>query len=84
MRVAVLVALLATAGSIAALVMTGATWAMLASAFGVGGVAIVARLAHAHAEPRLPRHIRKLGPLPPDPGLKRRPDVTQDPFRTQG
>jgi hypothetical protein len=84
MRIAVIVALVATIGSIAALIATGATWAMLASAFGVGGFAIVARLAHTHAEPRAPWRIRKLGPLPADPGLKPQPDVTQDPFRTQG
>lgn len=83
MRIAlVLAAIAATLGSLIALVLTRETWSMIASAFGVGAVIVIARLASAHPDPdRVPRHLRKLGPLPRDPGLRPPPDLSRDPFR---
>ncbi len=53
---------------------------LLVVAFVVGGAIIVSRLWWVHRIPGLPRRIRKLGPLPPDPGMPKR-DIDGDPFR---
>ena len=57
------------------------TWPILLVLFGVGAAIIVGRLAWVHRAPGLPWRIRKLGPLPPDPGLRKPPATTGDPFR---
>jgi len=57
------------------------TWPFLLVLFAIGAVIIVARLAWVHRVPGIPRKIRKLGPLPPDPGLRKPPDTSADPFR---
>lgn len=49
--------------------------------FVVGALIILGRLAWVHRIPGLPRRIRKLGPLPPDPGMPKRPPIDGDPFR---
>lgn len=50
-------------------------------AFVIGAVIIVGRLAWVHKLPRLPRRLRKLGPLPSDPGMPKRAEIDGDPFR---
>lgn len=84
MRVALIVigAFAAATALFATAILTQETWAVVGTFFVIGGIAIVVKLAHAHALPRLPRQIRKLGPLPRDPGLRPPPDVSGDPFRT--
>ena len=54
---------------------------MLIAAFVIGGAIILGRLAWVHRIPGMPRRIRKLGPLPPDPGMPKKPPIDGDPFR---
>jgi hypothetical protein len=61
--------------------MTHDTWPIIVALFVIGAVVIVARLAWVHRIPGLPRRIRKLGPLPPDPGIPKPPEIDGDPFR---
>ncbi|MBA2543885.1 MAG: hypothetical protein H0V17_29845 [Deltaproteobacteria bacterium] len=77
----VLAAITAVLGSIALALITGETWALLLALFVIGASAIIGRLAWIHREPGLPWRIRRLGPLPPDPGLRKPPDTSGDPFR---
>ncbi len=49
--------------------------------FVLGAVLILGRLAWVHRIPGLPRRIRKLGPLPDDPGMPKQPEIDGDPFR---
>ncbi len=57
------------------------TAAIIVAAFVIGAAIIVGRLAWVHPVDDTPRKRRKLGPLPPDPGLRPPPDVTKDPYR---
>jgi hypothetical protein len=57
------------------------TAAIIVAAFVIGAALIVGRLAWVHREDTTPRKLRRLGPLPPDPGLRPPPDVTKDPYR---
>lgn len=56
------------------------TWLILVL-FVVGGAVIVGRLAWVHRIPGIPRRVRKLGPLPDDPGIPKKPEIGGDPFR---
>jgi hypothetical protein len=56
-------------------------WPLLLVSFIIGAVVIVGRLAWVHRIPGLPRRVRKLGPLPSDPGMPKKPEVEGDPFR---
>jgi len=54
---------------------------LLGIAFVLGAAIILGRLAWVHHVPGVPRKIRKLGPLPRDPGMRPPPDIRGDPFR---
>jgi hypothetical protein len=57
------------------------TWPILLVLFVAGAAIIIARLAWVHRLPGLPWRIRKLGPLPKDPGMPKKPEIDGDPFR---
>lgn len=78
------IALAASAGSIALAVVTAETWAVMLALFVVGASVIVGRLAWVHRLPTLPWRIRRLGPLPEDPGMPKQPPIDGDPFREPG
>jgi len=79
--VLILIAIAAAAGSIALAVGTAETWALMLALFVVGGSVIVGRLAWVHRLPGQPWRIRRLGPLPEDPGMPKQPEIDGDPFR---
>lgn len=75
------IAVAAAAGSIALAIVTAETWALMLALFVVGAAVIVGRLAWVHRLPSRPWRIRRLGPLPDDPGMPKRPEIDGDPFR---
>ncbi len=79
----VLIAILIAAvlGSIALAITTATTWSLMLAMFGIGASVIVGRLAWTHRIPGQPWRIRRLGPLPEDPGMPKKPEIDGDPFR---
>ncbi len=79
MLIAILI--IAILGSIALALATATTWSLMLAMFVVGASVIVGRLAWTHRIPGQPWRIRRLGPLPEDPGIPKKAEIDGDPFR---
>lgn len=77
----IVVPIAASLASIAFAIWMGTTWSLMLALFVVGGSIILGRLAWTHRLPTLPWRIRRLGPLPEDPGMPKQPEIDGDPFR---